>query len=257
MKELMDLSNRKILVTGASSGIGRAIARKISQVGGNVVLVGRNEAELQRTAEAMDRPNDHLPFVYDLTDIDNIKGMIEQVVNADGVKLAGVVHAAGVEAMLPLKFVTYRRFDEVMRLHLYSFIEIVKAIADRRYGDKTISVVVLSSTAAAAGGKCQTVYSASKGAVDAAIIPLSKELADRSVRLNSIRPSIIRTPMTEKWAAKKGIEDLAELEGTQLLGLGQPEDVAHLALFLLSDVSKFITGKSIAIDGGGPRDSIF
>lgn len=256
-KKIIDLENKKIIVTGASSGIGREIAKEISEQGAIVMLVGRNEAALINTKSILQRSDRHGCFSYDLTDIDNIGFLIDKILNFDGAKIAGLVHSAGIEVTLPIKYVTYRKFDEVMRLHLYSFIEMIKILANKKYNDNGLSVVGISSIAAVTGGQCQTIYSASKSAADAAIIPLSKELATKNIRINSIRPSIIRTPMTEKWAAKKGIEDLNELEKTQLLGLGEPKDVANMALFLLSDASKFITGKSISVDGGGPKDSIF
>jgi len=257
MKNIINLENKKIIVTGASSGIGREISKEISEVGGNVMLIGRNEQELQNTKSIMERPENHGCFRYDLTDIYNIKPLIEKIVNFDGARIDGFVHAAGIEVTLPIKLVSYKKFDEAMRLHLYSFIEIIKILSNKQYNNNGLNIIALSSIAAVSGGQCQTIYSASKGAIDAAIIPLSKELAAKNIRINSIRPSIIKTPMTEKWAAKKGIEDLNELDKTQLLGLGEPQDVANMVLFLLSSASRFITGKSFSVDGGGPRGVIF
>lgn len=253
----LDLTQRKILVTGASSGIGRAVCREIARLGGNVALVGRKEAELEKTKSQMERPSDHACFCCDLAQLESLSDLVANVVKHDGRKIDGFVHAAGVEMTLPVKFVNYQKFDALMRLHLYAFVEIVRQLAGGQHGDKGASVVAISSVAATNGGKCQTVYAASKAAVDAAIIPLAKELADKGLRLNSIQPSLINTPMTERWAAKKGIEDIRQLEATQVLGLGRPEDVAHMASFLLSDASRFITGRTFPVDGGGARDTIF
>jgi NAD(P)-dependent dehydrogenase (short-subunit alcohol dehydrogenase family) len=226
-------------------------------MGGNVALVGRNEVELAKTQAQMERPSDHVCFCCDLTQLEVLGDLVARVVKQDGREIDGFVHAAGVEMTLPIKFVTYQKFDHLMRLHLYSFVEIVKHIAAGKIGVHGVSVIAISSVAATGGGKCQTVYAASKGAVDAVVIPLAKELADKHIRINSIRPSLINTPMTERWAAKTGIEDLRQLERTQLLGLGRPEDVAHMTTFLLSDASRFITGRSFPVDGGGPQDNIF
>ena len=253
----LDLKQRKILVTGASSGIGRAVCLAVAQLGWRVVLVGRNQEELEKTKSLMERPSDHACVCGDLSQIDTLGDLIKSVVKQDGRKLDGFVHAAGVEMTLPIKFVTHQKFDSLMRLHLYSFVEIIRQLAGGQMGEHGASVVAISSVAASAGGKCQTVYAASKGAVDAAIIPLAKELAEKGMRINSVQPSLINTPMTERWAAKKGIEDLRQLESVQLLGLGQPEDVAHMTTFLLSDASRFITGRTFPVDGGGPRDNIF
>jgi NAD(P)-dependent dehydrogenase (short-subunit alcohol dehydrogenase family) len=257
MRHLIDLTKKKILVTGASSGIGRALCREIAGLGGNVALVGRKEAELAKTVSTMDRPSDHRSFSFDLGNVANIGELVPQIAAWDGAKIDGFVHAAGVEMTLPIKFVTPQKFDSLMRLHLYSFVEIIKWLANGYSPEGGASVVAISSVAAAAGGKCQTVYAASKGAVDAAIVPLAKELDEKNIRVNSIRPGLINTPMTERWAAKIGVEDVARLEAAQVLGLGRPEDVAHMACFLLSDAARFVTGRTLPVDGGGPRDAIF
>ena len=257
MSNPLDLTQRKILVTGASSGIGRAVCQEIARLGGRVALVGRKEAELEKTRSLMERPVDHACFCHDLAQTESLGDLVALVVKHDDRKIDGFVHAAGIEMTLPIKFVTHQKFDALMRLHLYAFVEIIRQLAGGQLGEHGASVVAISSVAASAGGKCQTVYAASKGAVDAAIIPLAKELAEKGLRINSVQPSLINTPMTERWAAKKGIEDLRQLESVQLLGLGRPEDVAHMTTFLLSDASRFITGRTFPVDGGGPRDNIF
>lgn len=256
MRQIIDLSGKKILITGASSGIGRATAILLSQVGATVALVARDEERLRQTLSSMDEPSKHACYSADLLQLDNIEPLIEESVKADGQKFDGFVHCAGVAHTVPLKLLDYTRQDEDMRVNYYAFIEFAKQLSKKKYGTKDCSLVGISSIASYRGGKCQTVYSATKAAMDAAVVTLSKELADKGVRINSIRPGMIRTELSERGAEQKGLE-VDVLSQQQVLGLGKPEDVANMAAFLLSPAARFITGQNISVDGGGPKSEWF
>ena len=245
VKQLIDLSEKKILVTGASSGIGRETAILLSYLGAQVILVGRKEQELINTVEKMSGDN-HQYFCCDLAQLHDISTMVKECVKIDDKKLDGLVHCAGISLRLPIRALTYDNMDIVMKTNFYAFLELVKA-----YSAKDVcnggSVVAVSSVAAKNGGVGQTIYAASKAAVDASVKTLSKELVKKNIRVNSVCPSYINTPMYEDVKVKTGNGSLGE---SQLLGVGEPGDVANLIAFLLSDASKFITGANYLIDGG-------
>lgn len=256
MKQIIDLSGKKILVTGASSGIGRATAILLSQIGAQVILVARSEERLQETISQMAEGARHAYYSIDLTDLEGIEALVRDGVKMDGKKFDGLVHCAGVSSAVPLKLLDYGKQDQEMRVNYYAFIELVRQITKKKYCEAPFSIVGISSVASHRGGRCQTVYSATKAAMDAAVITLSKEVADRGIRINSIRPGMIRTEMVQGGADQKGL-DVDELEDLQVLGLGKPEDIANMAAFLLSSASRFITGQSISVDGGGPKSEWF
>lgn len=249
MKNIIDLTEKKILVTGASSGIGREICILLSQVGANVVLVGRNEKNLQNTVSLMKEGN-HKYFVYDLMDLEGIRTLIKAAVEFDNLKLDGYVHSAGVMPVIPLKNLSYSVMDETMKINYYSFIEIVKNYSSKNNCNGG-NIVAISSIASTNGGKCQTIYSASKAAIDASVRTLAQELVKKGIRINSVRPSLIKTDEINKMMQdSENIVNVSNLAKRQLLGFGEPIDVANLVAFLLSDASSFITGRSIEIDGG-------
>lgn len=245
----MDLTGKNILVTGASSGIGKVIAIFLSRVGANIIMAARNEEKLKETFDELE-PGDHSYYLIDLNNLDEIERMIDTVCN-DGRKLNGLVHSAGTSKTVPLQYLRLSDLKSIMTINFYSFLELVNHFSNRKYNDNGGSIIAISSISSRVGAKGLTAYCASKGALESAIRPMALELAAKNIRINSIAPGMIKTPMYDDLTEivnNKNFE--ADIKKRQILGLGKPEDVAYTAAFLLSDAAKFITGTSIIVDGG-------
>jgi NAD(P)-dependent dehydrogenase (short-subunit alcohol dehydrogenase family) len=245
----MDLSGKNILVTGASSGIGRNTAILLSKLGANVIMAARNEEKLKETYNELEAGN-HSYHLIDLNNLDEIEGMIDKIC-CEGQKLNGIVHSAGISKTVPLQYLKLDDLKSIMTINLYSFLELVKHFSKRKYSDNGGSIVAISSLSSKVGARGLTAYCASKGALDSAIRSMALELAGKNIRINSIAPGMIKTQIYD------GLADIVnnssfetDLKKRQILGLGKPEDVAYTAAFLLSDSSKFITGTSVIVDGG-------
>ena len=243
--DAMSLQQRRVLVTGASSGIGRACAVMASQLGANVVLTGRREAALKET-QSFCRGDGHVIIAGDMSS----PGFISELVNRAG-KMDGLVHAAGIGPMCPIGMLAQEDVDAVMRTNYYSFLELMKLYSGRKHRADRFSAVAVSSVAAMSGWGGVSVYCGSKGALSSSVRALAMELAPKGVRVNAVCPSNIRTPMYESGASDMNNEEsLRDLLKKQPLGLGEPEQVAWPVCFLLSDAASFITGVNLPVDGG-------
>lgn len=243
---LVDLSGKRILVTGASSGIGRACAILVSQLGGSVVLTGRRFDALGETLRQMENQGRHLIHPCDICDFAAIAELVKQ-----GGKIDGLVHAAGVGPMCPIGFVDEEHVQHVMRPNYFAFLELMKHYSKAKNRADSLSVVAVSSVSALAGWGGGVVYCGSKGALSASVRSLALELAPKGIRVNAVCPSNIKTPMYET-----SVEDVNDTESEKViiakqpLGLGVPEQVASAVAFLLSDAASFITGVNLPVDGG-------
>ena len=242
----MDLSGRRVLVTGASSGIGRACAVLLADLGASVILTSRRKDALCETLRRMECPERHLVHPCDICDSD----AIDELVTAIG-KIDGLVHAAGVGPMCPIGFVDDDHVQSVMRTNYFSFLELMKYYSKAKNRADRLSVVAVSSVSAFAGWGGVVVYCGSKGALSASVRALAMELAPKGVRVNAVCPSNIKTPLYEDGAADMNTkEGLSLLKAKQPLGLGMPEQVANAIAFLLSESASFITGVNLPVDGG-------
>ncbi len=249
MKDLVDLSNKTVLVCGASSGIGRQTAITLSELGARVVLVARREDKLAETL-GMLCGEGHLYRVFDLSNTDEIEGFIKQLANDVGA-LDGVVYCAGISATRPLKMLKPAALKEVMNINFEAFVETVRCSAKKRAFNEGMSIVGISSISSTVGSLGKTAYCASKAAMDAAVRCMAKELAPSKIRVNTVCPGIIETELFEQFKSNAGDSRDAQIKlERQYLGVGQPGDVASTVAFLLSDASRMITGASIGVDGG-------
>lgn len=241
----MNLTGRNILVTGASSGIGRACAVTLSKLGAAVVLSARREKELQETL-AMMEGSGHSIFVCDFSDSAEISKL-----TAQAGKLDGLIHSAGIFPMSPIMFAGEDEMEEAFKVNCFSFLDLMKHYSKAKNRAEKFSAVAISSVSAFAGWAGGSVYCASKGALSAAVRSLAIELAPKGMRVNAICPSNVKTPLYDAGAATiNGEDDLKSLLSRQVLGLGMPGQIAEVAAFLLSDASSFITGVNLPVDGG-------
>lgn len=242
----MDLTGKRILVTGASSGIGRACSILAGRLGASVVLVARDEKRLAETMTQMPK-GEHTLMPFDLKELDRYEELFVRCASEQ--KLSGIVHAAGIGPAMPIQSVSLAAMREVMNINYFAFMELVKWFSKKKYSSGG-SVVGISSVSGSAGWQGGSLYSGSKGAMDSSVRSLAVELAPKKIRVNSVVPSNIHTPMLDEMLSVAGDEAVRQVLAKQPLGIGEPEDVAHAVAFLLSDAAKFITGTQLVVDGG-------
>ena len=245
-----DLSGKHILVTGASSGIGKETAVSCSRCGAKVTLIARREAELEKTIHELSG-NGHSYYTADLTELDTIEALIKKIVSENG-SIDGLAYCAGVSSNRPISMLPYEKIHEVMIINFYGYVEMVRAITKKgRYNCGT-SIVSVSSVAAVCGNPAKTAYSASKAAMNGAMRCLASELAKKTIRCNTVLPGLINTKMYQAYHANNGnvADNDADFSDRQFLGIGEAKDVANAIIFLLSDDSRLITGVELPVDGG-------
>jgi len=243
---LISLQSKKIIITGAASGIGRETAIVASKQGAKVILLDLSEEGLKETISLLDGC-EHLYYVIDLTNIDSIASLVKEIVLKEGL-LDGLVHCAGISSRKPLNVLTKDGFNKVMDINFYSFVELVRQICKKKHFAEGGSVVVMSSISSIKGYKAKTEYCVSKAAVDSFVRCIALELADRKIRINSVMAAEVLTPLALK--AREINQAVGASDFNAPLGPSDPYEVANTIAFLLSDATKTITGTSILIDGG-------
>ena len=242
-----DLTGKRYIVTGSTSGIGKATAIKLSQQGAEVCLVARNEEKINHVLDLLDGDG-HKGYQMDLSEKNDFKSIFDDIVG-DGHKIDGLVYSAGIAKILPVSLLNKANMEESMTTNLYSFIEMVSLLSKKKYHEKT-SIVGVSSISTLYPQKCQGIYVATKAAMNTMVTSMAMELAEKGIRINTVMPSSTNTEMLKEAFENKTEEQIKESISQQVLGLIEPEDVADIILFLLSDASRMITGRSIFADGG-------
>ena len=246
---LFSLSNKTILITGASSGIGRSCAVQCSKMGASLLLMGRNVDELNRTVSELQPGTKVEMIVADFSKMVDLELVIAEKILTIG-KIAGFIHCAGVEKTLPLKKQTSEVFQSIFDINVFAGFELAKIISLKKYKAEKASFVFIASVAGMVGESGKTIYSASKGAVISGARSMSMELARSDIRVNSISPAMVKTPILEKMFDGIGEDATQNIIKKHPLGIGEPEDVANACVFLLSDAAKWITGTNLVVDGG-------
>ena len=238
------LENKTILVTGASSGIGRAIAIECSKMGASVIITGRNEKRLKETYSQMEgnQPN---YIVADLSNSDDMQNLSKSIT-----LLNGLVNCAGLTKVLPFPFAERKDFEEVMEVNFFAPTELSRLLVKTKKLQKGASIVFISSVS---GVYCSAVagsiYSSSKGAINGLAKAMALDLAPKGIRVNCVNPGMIDTNIFSE--GKITQEQLNEdMKRYPLKRYGKPEEVAYAVIYLLSDAAEWIAGSNLLIDGG-------
>jgi len=249
MNNPFSLKNKNILITGASSGIGRQCAITFSQLGANVILIARNEERLKETYNRLKKGN-HLIISQDITEYDKLEQIIKYSVEKIG-RISGFIHSAGIEMTLPLRSMQPSYYEKMFSVNVIAGFELAKIISKKKYLDKTgASFVFISSIMGIVGNPALIGYSASKGALISAIKSMALEFISRNIRVNCISPGHVETEMASNLFEKISEESKKSIIGMHPLGLGKPEDIANACAFLLSNAARWVTGTNLIIDGG-------
>lgn len=244
-----DLSGKRILVTGASGGIGRACAVDCGKAGAAVVIMGRDSGRLNETLSLMG-PGDHKAIEADLTVPEQWTARLSELIGSDG-RFDGVIHAAGISTTLPFRMISPDKFRDYMEVNFVAAMELTRVVTKpANFSPDGGSVVFISSVMSMCGEAGKVLYSSTKGALTAAARSLAIELAPRQIRVNCISPGVVVTPMSQNAVYSKDEDSLNKIRVLHPLGLGNPTDVSALAVFLLSGAGRWITGTNIPVDGG-------
>ncbi|MFX3632161.1 MAG: SDR family NAD(P)-dependent oxidoreductase [Candidatus Pristimantibacillus sp.] len=250
MNNPFSLEGKHILVTGASSGIGKTTVEVLSEQGATVILVGRDEQRLNDTLESLSNKDDHWVEPFDLSEIDGIPAWLKQVVARTGKPLNGVVHCAGHHNTVPLRVISEKSINDVMSINLYAGLGLLRGCTNKNIFVPQSSFVFISSVMGLVGQAGVVGYSASKGAIIAAVKAAALEFSNIGTRVNCICPGMVETSMADELFATVSFDHKSNIEKQHPLGMGKPEDVAYAASYLVSDASRWVTGTSLIVDGG-------
>ena len=238
------LHNKTILVTGASSGIGRQVAITVCEMGGSVVITGRNKERLEETLSLL-KGQGHTAITADLLAEDDLIALAKQLPLLDG-----VVNCAGTVSSFPIKFISGKKTDEVFDINYKVQVTLMAQITRLKKLNTGASVVFMSSISAQHPHRGGALYSGSKAAIEAFSKVLALEFVHLKIRSNCLAPAMVKTPMYERAEEQITKEQMDAHVSKYPLEAGLPEDVANAAVFLLSPASRWITGVTITMDGG-------
>lgn len=237
-----DLTGKNILITGASSGIGRAVAIECSKLGAQLIVTGRDNERLQETLNSL-AGNNHQAILCNLIEFDKLEELVRSIQTIDGLVLS-----AGINDKTLTKSISAEKIDKMFSINLYSPMFLIKELLKKKKLNVNASVVAISSVSSSYSTISNALYAASKGALESFMRVLALEVAPRRIRVNAIKPAAVETPIIASYK----LADEMELFKKQIpLGrFGKPEEIAYGAIYLLSDAAAWITGTILTIDGG-------
>lgn len=246
--ENWQLAGARILVTGASSGIGRAAAQLMAAAGARVMAGGRDEGRLSELTASLPGEG-HRSYPGVLENADQTAEWVSDIAREVG-PLDGIFHAAGVELIRPIRLTKQEHIDKVLSSALHAAFGIARAGAQKGVLNDHASLVFMSSVAGSSGQVGMAAYSAAKAGIEGLVRSLACEMAGRRIRANAIAAGAVETPMHGRIVRGSTSGSAEAYRDSHLLGFGEPEDVANAAIFLLGKGSKWITGTTLVVDGG-------
>lgn len=248
--KIFSLSGKVILVTGASSGIGRACAIRFAEAGASLILIARNRQRLDETASLLPQETSFMIIEADLSLGYLPEDALKEAVNKLG-KISGFLHAAGISTTLPLRMLDHEKLNHFYNTNVSGAVLLSKWMAKpTNLHENGGSIIWLASVMGMVGEAGKTLYSLTKGALIAGARSLAIELASKKIRVNCISPGVVVTPMTEAAVYNQTGEAQEHIKSLHPLGLGNTDDIAYSAVYLLSNASRWLTGANIPIDGG-------
>ncbi|MDO5424004.1 MAG: SDR family oxidoreductase [Eubacteriales bacterium] len=248
--KLVDLTGRRIVVAGASSGIGRETAFLLNQLGASVILIARREEKLKEIVEQMEG-NANAYYSADLSELDSIEPLFKQIAEEQG-RLDGMVYSAGISMSLSLQMFKPEKLMNIFTTNFFAFVECVRQACRKGRFNEGMRIVGVSSIASMQGDKAHLGYSASKAAMDAAVRCIAKEVADKGICINTVAPAMTETDMYLKYLQRYGEDSDSNktVLSRQYLGIAKTNDIANTIAFLISPAARFITGITLPVDGG-------
>lgn len=246
----MELANQKVLIVGASSGIGKATAVNLSKKGAKVVLIARSEDKLKEVIASC-QGEGHSYFAIDVKDENGLDEAIANSVKETGEPFTSFVYSAGQEGTIPLKFAKSDFLNDILQVNTIPALLITKLLMKKNnFSKEGGSIVFISSVMGSLGQPAKSAYCMSKGALTGASKALALELASKKIRVNCVSPGMVITEMSLKILNSITEENANEIKRMHPLGVGDVEDVVNGIEFLISDKSKWITGIDLLVDGG-------
>jgi NAD(P)-dependent dehydrogenase (short-subunit alcohol dehydrogenase family) len=242
------LEGKRILITGASSGLGFAIALDAARMGAEIVGIGRDSdrlGEMLKATQLISKKN-HQSIIADLTLPDSIISIEAEL----SLAVDGVVHCAGISRLAPIRQVNLKHIREVNSINIEAPLLQTQRFLSKNLINSGGSILFLSSIAAHIGVPGVGIYSGSKAYLIAAMRCLALEVVKRKIRVNCLSPAIINTPLLTGTISVIGSDSIGDLESQYPLGFGTPEDISNACIYFLSDASRWVTGTTLIMDGG-------
>lgn len=244
----MEMAGSTILVTGASSGIGRDTAILVSELGARVILSGRDEARLNQTAKSL-HGEGHVVAAFDMENVDALVDWIRKLAAENG-PIDGIAHCAGIQIDAPLRLASTTTLERLFRINTITPVMLLRGFQSPGVNPGRGSVVFISSTAALTACVSNGPYGGSKAALHALARTFAIELIGKNIRVNCVAAGLTDTEMAAHTRERFGEEGFRRLVDAHPLGLGKPRHISHAIAFLLAPTGEWITGSTLLVDGG-------
>jgi NAD(P)-dependent dehydrogenase (short-subunit alcohol dehydrogenase family) len=245
-----NLEGKALLITGASSGIGQQCAVVASRLGANLLLLTRSQERIRETISLLPGGAHYAIHEVDFSYPAQVEESLPAALEEFGA-LDGVIHCAGISVTRPLSSITEKQARELIDVNLLSAYLLVKTTTRKRFfADTGGSIVLVSSVMGTLGARGKSVYSLTKGGLNGTARSLAVELASRQIRVNTVSPGVVTTPLSSQAAYQLDPQWAGAVEAAHPLGVGRPLDVANACVFLVSDLSRWVTGIDLVVDGG-------